>query len=186
VPKVHNKPIQSQKKGFKTKEQSIPKAAMVWRTGLSGVPPDSIRCTREFDSELASFRNLGGRSAIIHRTVRCNTGLSGVPAEQRLLRANDRLQKTLNALQCTPACAEVRAGAKRRTRQSTGPVRCTTGLSGAPPDCPVSPIVRAPMVGTQWPGDVAGAPDSVRWRTRLSGAPFDRSPHQRFFWWLGL
>jgi hypothetical protein len=43
VPKVHNKPIQSQKKGFKTKEQSIPKAALVWRTGLSGVPPDSVR-----------------------------------------------------------------------------------------------------------------------------------------------
>jgi hypothetical protein len=38
VPKVHNKPIQSQKKGFKTKEQSIPKAALVWRTGLSGAP----------------------------------------------------------------------------------------------------------------------------------------------------
>jgi hypothetical protein len=30
-------------------------------------------------------------SAIIHRTVRCCTGLSGVPAEQRLLRANGRL-----------------------------------------------------------------------------------------------
>jgi hypothetical protein len=84
VPKVHNKPIQSQKKGFKTKEQSIPKAALVWRTELSGVPPDSVRCTREITSELASFGNLEGRSAIIHRTVRCNTGLSGVPAEQRL------------------------------------------------------------------------------------------------------
>jgi hypothetical protein len=81
----------SQKKGFKTKEQSIPKAALVWRTGLSGVPPDSVRCTREIDSELASFGNLGGRSAIIHRTVWCNTGLSGVPAEQRLLRANGHL-----------------------------------------------------------------------------------------------
>jgi hypothetical protein len=43
---------------------------------------------------------LGSRSAIIHRTVRCNTGLSGVPAEQRLLRANGRLQRALNALQC--------------------------------------------------------------------------------------
>jgi hypothetical protein len=37
--------MQRQKKGFKTKEQSIPKAALVWRTGLSGVPPDSVRCT---------------------------------------------------------------------------------------------------------------------------------------------
>jgi hypothetical protein len=32
-------------------------------------------------------------------------------------------------------------------------------LSGAPPDCPVAPIVKAPTVGTQRPGDVAGAPD---------------------------
>jgi hypothetical protein len=132
VPKAHNKPIQSQKKGFKTKEQSIPKAALVWHTGLSGAPPDSVRCTREIDAELASFGNLGGRSAIIHRTVRCNTGLSGVPAEQRLLRANGRLQKTLNALQCVPARVGVRAGARRRTGQSTEPVRCTTGLSGGP------------------------------------------------------
>jgi hypothetical protein len=59
-------------------------------------------------------------------------------------------------------------------------------LSSAPPDCPVAPIVRAPTVGTQRPGDVAGAPDNVRWRTGLSGAPYDRSPHQRFFWWLVL
>jgi hypothetical protein len=28
----------SQKKGFKQSEQSIPKAALVWRTGLSGAP----------------------------------------------------------------------------------------------------------------------------------------------------
>jgi hypothetical protein len=132
VSKVHNKPIQSQKKGFKTKEQSIPKAALVRRTGLSGVPPDSVRCTREIDAELASFGNLGGRSAIIHRTVRCNTGLSGVLVEQRLLRANGRLQKAFNALQCAPARAEVRAGARRRTGQSTRPVWCTTGPSGGP------------------------------------------------------
>jgi hypothetical protein len=36
-------------------------------------------------------------------------------------------------------------------------------ISGAPPDCPVAPIVRAPTVGTQRPGDVAGTPDSVQW-----------------------
>ena len=38
-------------------------------------------------------------------------------------------------------------------------------LSGAPPDNQAGPHVRAPTVGTQRPGDVAGAPDSVRWRT---------------------
>jgi hypothetical protein len=134
VPKVHNKPIKRPRKGSNKKSKRQPKCALVWRTGLSGVPPDSVRCTRELNSELATFGNSGSRSAIIHWTVWCSTGLSGAPAEQRLLRANGRLQKTLNALQCTTTLAEVRARARRRTGQSTGPVRCTTGLSGDPED----------------------------------------------------
>jgi hypothetical protein len=63
------------------------------------VPPDSVRCTREPDSKLTTFGNFGSRSAIIHRTVRCSTRLSGAPVEQRLLRANGRLQRAVNALQ---------------------------------------------------------------------------------------
>jgi hypothetical protein len=42
-------------------------------------PPGSVRCTREINSELLSFGFLKSHSAIIHRTVRCSTGLSGVP-----------------------------------------------------------------------------------------------------------
>jgi hypothetical protein len=100
VPKVHNKPIQVKRKGSNKGSKVKPKAALVWRTRLSGVPPDSVRCTRESNSKLASLGNSGSRSTIIHRTVRCNTRLSGVPAEQRLLRANGRLQNAFNALQC--------------------------------------------------------------------------------------
>jgi hypothetical protein len=70
---------------------------------VSGAPPDIVRCTGEIDSELASFGNLGSHSAIIHWTVRCDTGLSGVPAEQRLLRANGRLQRNSKSEQCAPA-----------------------------------------------------------------------------------
>jgi hypothetical protein len=51
-------------------------------------------------------------------------------------------------------------------------------LSGAPLDSQAGPQDRAPTVGTQRPGDVAGAPDTVRWRTGLSGAPSDSSLHQ--------
>jgi hypothetical protein len=54
---------------------------MVWRTGLSGAPPDSVRCTREINSKLATFGFLELPSAIIHQTVQCSTGLSGVPSE---------------------------------------------------------------------------------------------------------
>jgi hypothetical protein len=32
-------------------------------------------------------------------------------------------------------------------------------LSSAPPDCPVAQLSEAPTVRTQWPGDVASAPD---------------------------
>jgi hypothetical protein len=139
VPKVHNKPIQSQKKGFKTREQSILKAALVWRTRLSGVPPDSVRCTRVDSLQLASFGNSGGRSVIIHRTVRCSAGLSGVPAEQRLLRTNGRLQRYSETLQCATARAEVRAGAD-------GAPDSEQDMSGAPPDCPLAHLSEAPTV----------------------------------------
>jgi hypothetical protein len=105
------------RKGSKQRSKVKPKAALVWRTGLSSVPPDSVWCTREDQLKLASFRNSGSRSAIIHQTVQCNTGLSGVPAEQRLLRANGRLQVNSKSKQCAPTRTEVRAGSRRRTRQ---------------------------------------------------------------------
>jgi hypothetical protein len=81
VPKVQHKPIKVQEMVQIKRAKDNPKAALVWRNGLSGVPPDSVRCTREPNSELATFGNSGSHSAIIHRTVRCSTGLSGVPAK---------------------------------------------------------------------------------------------------------
>jgi hypothetical protein len=71
VPKVQHKPIKRQRKGSNKKSKRQPKVVLVWRTGLSGVPPDSVRCTREINSELATFGNSGSHSDIIHRTVRC-------------------------------------------------------------------------------------------------------------------
>jgi hypothetical protein len=46
--------------------------------------------------------------------------------------------------------------------------------------CPVhhQTARRAHKSELERPGDVTGAPDSVRWRTRLSGAPCDSSLHQ--------
>jgi hypothetical protein len=41
---------------------------------VSGAPPDSVRCTKELEAELATFGKMGGRSTIIHRTVRCASG----------------------------------------------------------------------------------------------------------------
>jgi hypothetical protein len=55
-------------------------------------------------------------------------------------------------LQCATARAEVRAGAE-------GAPDSEQDLSGAPPDCPVAQLSKAPTIGTQRPGDVAGTPD---------------------------
>jgi hypothetical protein len=55
---------------------------------------------------------------VLHRTV------SGVPAEQRLLRANGRLQKALNALQCAPESEQSQMA--HRTLNSACPVHHQT------------------------------------------------------------
>jgi hypothetical protein len=84
------------------------------------VPPDSVRCTRAVHSELCSFGFLRRSSAIIHRTVRCTSGLFGVAAGQQLSARNGRLCKSK---QCN---ADVRAEGQRGT-----------GQSGVAPDCPM-------------------------------------------------
>jgi hypothetical protein len=97
-----------------------------------GAPPDSVRCTREPNSELPTFGNSGSCSAIIHQTVRCASGVTAT-LRQRSSAMNNK-------------CATVRACARRsqdrrqkahRTVNSDCPVhhrtvRCTTGLSGGP------------------------------------------------------
>jgi hypothetical protein len=172
VPKIHNKPIERPRKGSKWKSKRIPKCALVWRTGLSGAPPDSVRCTRELNSELSTFGNSGSRSAIIHQTVRCSTGLSGVPAEQRLLRANGRLRRGVNALQfaqkteqsqkthrtvyrtCPVHHRTVRSLRRQKLQRSNPNGRVTwlahRTVSGGAPDCPVSHATAASTKRLVW------------------------------------
>jgi hypothetical protein len=122
-------------KGFKDREQSQPKCALVWRTGLSGVP-----------------------------------------AEQRLLRANDRLQKALNALQCAPESEQSQMA--HRTVNSAYPVHHRT---------------------VRWPRrqklQLSESNGQVTWqahRTVSDGAPDCLVRHatsaftKRLIWWLGL
>jgi hypothetical protein len=90
-----------------------------------------------------------------HRTVRCASGATTTS------RSNGRLQR----IKCAPARAEDRA-------RAVGAPDSLQDLSGAPSNSPEAPQVRAPMVDPQRLADVAGAPDYVRWRTRLSGASY--------------
>jgi hypothetical protein len=121
----------------------------------------TVRCIRDFNSKLLTFGNSGGRSAIIHQTVRC---ASRATATSRQRSSAERIE-----------CATVRARVRAETDGTPDSEQC---LSGAPPDCPVPQKTEAPTVGIQRSGDVAGAPDSVRWRSGLSGAPCDSSLHQ--------
>jgi hypothetical protein len=126
-------------------------------------------------AKLFTFKFLESRSAIILRTVRWVTELSGVPAEQ-WLQWNSRFQRTpAKALQCADSSRRVRAAPE-------GAPDSELCLSGAAPDYPVPQAVRAPTVKTVRTLMV-GWRD---WHTGLSGAPIDRQPPQRLVWWLGL
>jgi hypothetical protein len=115
------------------------------------------------------------RSAIIHRTCPVHTGLSCEPAEQRLLRANGRLQ----CIKCAPA----RRGAEHarvahRTVYRTCPVHHQTArrahksdLQRSEPNSLVTWLAHRTVSG--------GAPDClVRHATAAST--------KRLVWWLGL
>jgi hypothetical protein len=130
VLKVQHKPIKRSKLGFKRKEQKKLKRTLVWRTGLSGVPPNSVRCLGPYDFKLATFRFLESRSAIIHRTVWCATGLSGVPPEQRLASATVNSNGRLQPEQCVDSSRRVRAAPE-------GAPDSEQCLSGVAPDIPV-------------------------------------------------
>jgi hypothetical protein len=132
MPKVHIKPIKRPRKGLGFTSQKAPWSGapecLVCHRTVSGAPSESVRCTRALEAELLTFGKMEGRSAIIHRTVRCHTGLSGVPVEQRLLRA-----QRSTATHLMRACARRGQSTRSwRTGQSTGPVRCTTGQPRGP------------------------------------------------------
>ena len=116
------------KKGFKQKEQKTTQ-----RQPWSGAPDCPVhQGTRLRTCHLREFweplRYNSPDCPVKHRTVRCHTGLSGVPAEQQLLRA-----QRSTATHLIRACARRGQSTRRwRTGQSIGPVRCTTGQPRGP------------------------------------------------------
>jgi hypothetical protein len=117
---------------------------------------------------------------VCHRTV---SGALGTPtpncSPSRILEATLPSGATATSCQRSSAegikCATVR---DRVRAELDGAPKSEQCMSGAPPDYPVAQKTEAPTVGIQRFGDVAGAPDSVRWRTGLSGAPCDSSLYQ--------
>jgi hypothetical protein len=157
---VQHKPIKRPRQGSIKKEQNQPKAALVWRTGLSGEPPDSVQCTREINSELATFGFL--EMPLCYNSPDC-------PVCQRSndYSANGRVQKctvTVNNANC--ACrSQSRHQKAHRTVNSDYPVHhriirwphmselqrsnpngwvmwmAHRTVSGGAPDCPVRPSI---------------------------------------------
>jgi hypothetical protein len=170
------------------------------------VPPDSVRCTRGLQAELITFGNFQRHFGIIHRTVRCTTRQCPVPQGRatlnspasgirsaiihRTVRCDSGATATSRAtVDCNTLNARLRV--QRSRARAGGTSDSLQDLSGAPPDSQAGPQDRAPTVEPQRPGDVAGAPDSVRWRTGLSGAPCPvrhatTASTKRLVWWLGL
>jgi hypothetical protein len=110
---------------------------------------DSVRCPRE--ERLWNSPALGICTAIIHRTCPVYTDC---PVSQR---SNGYFAPTVTcrSIKCEPERAEVR-------HARSGAPDTLQYMSGVSPDIQAGPAVRAPMVGTQRPGDVASAPDTVR------------------------
>jgi hypothetical protein len=111
-------------KGFKYREQKTAEVCPGLAHRTVRCATDSVWCTRDSNSKLLTFGNSGSHSAIIHRTARCSTGLSDVPAEQRLLQRQRSPATALNALQCAQ-----KSGTRQkahRTVYSTYPVHHRT------------------------------------------------------------
>jgi hypothetical protein len=160
-------------------------------TGLSGVhrtvsgaPPDSVRCTRGLQLELATFGNFLGRRAIIHRTVRCTPDsvrcakeerpqeLAGFGNLQRLVRYNSPdMSGVHRTVRCNSGATAIRRQrlpatqlmCAQRAQKSGAPILAHRTRYSACPVCTGHPgrptsqkLQRSESNGSD---DVAGAPD---------------------------
>jgi hypothetical protein len=126
-----------------------PTSTLARHTGLSGGAPDNVRCARLAGGEPAALGKMQKRTAIIHRTVRWCTGLSGEPT---VASSNGRLrnpwatrglqQRSVGHTgQCPVRQLTPRTNGRLHQiwkeiahRTATVTVWWCTGLSGAPPD----------------------------------------------------
>jgi hypothetical protein len=145
--RFNSKPIQRLKRV--QKERSKGNRSAPW----SGAP-DCPMCHRtvsgapgRIDLKLFSFRFPRRSSAIIHRTVRCTTGLFGVLAEQRLSARNGRLwQRTVQHSERGRSHSSwseghwtIRCRMRRKPPTVDQHQALTSGWRGGAPDCLVRP-----------------------------------------------
>jgi hypothetical protein len=159
-----------------------PRLCSVWSTGLSGGAPDSVRCARLARGKRL-FSGLRRRcTAIIHRTVRWCTGLSGGPFTGELVAlGNSSATYGYNSPDCpvsqrsagptvgrTICAGHVAEPTARRRHRS---IRCAPDMSGAPT------ALWLPTVDCAIYGRKSGT-GQCPVCTVLSGAPVDRRQDQ--------
>jgi hypothetical protein len=152
VPKVHNKPIKRPRKGSNKESKRHPKRH-------PGLAHRTIRCTRALDAETRHLWEI--RRPLRYNSPDCpvkHQTVSGVPGEQRLLRAQ---RSTATHLMCACAQRKEHAQLAHRTVYRTCPVHHRTAqrprlselqrsnpnglltwlahriVSGGAPNCPV-------------------------------------------------
>jgi hypothetical protein len=147
-------------------------------TGLSGGALDSVRCARRVQGEPAALGTRRRRTAIIHRTIRWCTGLSGESSAAKsslsgkVQRRTAKIHRTVRwctglsgepTVDCATVGSEI--GGRHVTR--------TNGRKGAP-DCP-APRCNGRL--RQKRKEICTGPSTVivRCRTGLSGAPPDKA-----------
>jgi hypothetical protein len=153
-----------------------PRLSSAWHTGLSGGAPDSVRCTRPAPANWPLSGKLRRRMAIIHRTVRWCTRLSGEPMAvsakvgrqirgRRMARSNGR-QGAPDSVRCANCHKSATVGCTRLGRESrTGHEQ---GLSGGTPDYPVRhptegkiSLPRMPPTAPSCLGAIKGTPSRM-------------------------
>jgi hypothetical protein len=160
----------------------VAKFSSVWHTGLSSGAPDSVRCARLVSDENTALEIRRRHTAIIHRTVRWCTGLSGeLSAANSSPSGKAKGQRGYNSPDCpvsqrSPTPMVGRAIFARHVDCPNGrlvhwTVRCALDSV----QCAYQP--RGATVGYAKFGRRSSTRPStgpVRWRTGLSGAPLDR------------
>jgi hypothetical protein len=128
---VHKGSTQTNKRlklGFQYKGANKLDCALVWRTGLSGVPPDSVGCTKTVQSPTSHSRVSPGAlrynsldCPVCHRTVRCDSGATTTSRNGRLQNRGDQ---SYSEEQCTQSQSQ--GSEAHRTLNSVCPVQHRT------------------------------------------------------------
>jgi hypothetical protein len=172
--KVQHKPINIQVRDTIQKEQKGLECVVVWRTGLSGLPPDSVRCTRAVQEPSSHSRENAGALCynspdcpVCHRTVRWTS-------EQRLSNAqrstlttwtlqHSARQKSEQRVRGAPDCPVYQQTVRCHKNTKAPTFNCSRTLtvgwhggapdteqwvSGGTPDCPVRPSTAASPMAT--------------------------------------